>query len=191
MPEPDQVNVQPIQDDDGNFGFRLQGAFLDLIGGVASSDALLTYQVEPTNPMFLITDAHLAGQPNLLGTTGSVSVTETFFPLGAAGEFTLDIYDDGGLGVKLVDWVDFDGGHRVLNVQKDILAASGDGSAVLSFVDQTFSQTPVPEPSTFALAALGLLGMCCRRKRIFPHRAQGDAGFFATTEFDRLNPKEK
>ena len=87
--------------------------------------------------------------------------TETFLPLGDNGEFTMQIFDDANLGqTQLVDWVDFDQGYRTLSVQKDILAlAQPNGLDVtLSFVDQTFSQTLIPEPAGFVLLG-GMLSM--------------------------------
>ena len=50
--------------------------------------------------------------------------------------------------------------YKTLHVQKDILAyAIGETSyATMSFVDQTYSQTSVPEPGTLGLLGIGLLG---------------------------------
>lgn len=159
MPDASGVNVIPIQDDDGNYGIRFQAAFMDDNDSQGGSDALITYKVEVTDPRFLIAGAHLMGNPNLLGNTGSISVTETFLPLGPAGEFTMDIFDDTNLPTpKLMDSVAFDQGYPMLNVQKDILAfARPEGNDVtLSFVDQTFSQRLIPEPTAAYLLLAGL-----------------------------------
>ncbi|MGI9457921.1 MAG: hypothetical protein ACR2NU_15255 [Aeoliella sp.] len=161
MPEASGVNVIPIKDDAGNFGIRFQGAFIDTSSSQGGSDALINYKVTVLDPAFLIVDAHIEGNTNILGDTGSISVTETFLPLGANGEFNLEILDDANNGqTQLVDWVDFDQGYRSLSVQKDILAlAQPNGLDVtLSFVDQTFSQTLIPEPAGIVLLG-GMLSM--------------------------------
>src|SRR5262245_56688294 len=63
----------------GNLGIRFQGGFGDGPGG-GSSDALISYTVTVTDPRFVITDAHIAGNPAILPPrgTGIMSVTETF-----------------------------------------------------------------------------------------------------------------
>src|SRR3990172_6043780 len=130
--------------------------------------------VEVTDPLFLISDAHLAGNPNLLGEQGSISVTETFLPLGQSGEYTMTIYDDESHPApKLMDQTFFLPPVKKLNVQKDILAravvteSSTGNTATLSFVDQTYSQTNVPEPATVMLTAIGMFGLAgfLRRSR--------------------------
>jgi hypothetical protein len=167
MPSAAGVNVIPILDDLGNYGIRFQGAFVDLLSSVGGSDALITYKVTATAEGKLISDAHLAGNPNLLGTTGSVSVTETFLPLGAGGEYTMEIYDDeqNPDAPKLVDSTVFAVPVKSLNVQKDILIHAGNQSATLSFVDQSFSQ--IPEATTVTMALIGLVSWAgaTRRKR--------------------------
>ena len=57
----------------GNFGLRFQGAFIDAPGG-GGSDALITYTVTVTDPRYVITDAHLEGNPVVIG-AGIMSVT--------------------------------------------------------------------------------------------------------------------
>jgi hypothetical protein len=179
MPSPAGVNVRPIFDDlddgdptTGNYGIRFQGAFLDLASSPDGSDALITYMVEATLPGYLISDAHLSGNPNRLGPNGSISVTETFLPLGPNDEYTMSIYDDESNPVpKLVDWTYFTPPVKKLNVQKDILAkailvpGSTEASTVtLSFVDQTFSQI-VPEPTTLVLWMCGMAAVAGGRVR--------------------------
>jgi hypothetical protein len=170
MPSAAGVNVIPIQDDAGNYGLRFQGFFLDTATTVGGSDALITYDVEVTDPTRFISDAHIQGNFALPGPDrrGVVQITETFLPLGAAGEYTMTVYDDENVPTpKLVDWTYFTPPVKKLNVQKDIgiLAVAGFPSPGFSFVDQTFSQI-VPEPATLGLLVLGLsaFGMIWRRK---------------------------
>jgi hypothetical protein len=171
MPPAPLVNVVPITDDAGNFGIRFQGAFIDTTGAVGGSDALITYTVT-ADASHLISDAHLEGNPSRLGALGSMSVTETFLPLGANGQFTMKIYDDQNVTpAKLVDNTIFTTPVRTLNVQKDILGlakvnqSSPIGTVTLSFVDQTFSQIVVPEPTTIALLFAGTFGFVLTRRR--------------------------
>jgi hypothetical protein len=166
MPGPSLVNVIPIQDDDGNYGIEFQGGFMDLPSSPGASDAKISYMVE-AGPGRLISDAHLAGNPNVLGDVGSISVTETFLPLGQGGEYTMEIFDDeNDNGAKLMDWVDFVPPVKKLNVQKDILAIAVDGSqsVTLSFVDQTFSQTPEPVTFVSVIGGVFVIGLVRRRR---------------------------
>jgi hypothetical protein len=169
MPPSGGVNVVPITDDAGNFGIRFQGAFIDVPSSPGGSDALITYTVTAGTGR-LISDAHLEGNPLMLGTRGSISVTETFLPLGANGEFTMKIYDDESIPLpKLVDNVIFTTPTKSLNVQKDILGlglssdTAGPQTVTMSFVDQTFSQ--VPEASTVLLSLIACIGFAAKRRR--------------------------
>src|SRR6476469_5862623 len=173
MPAAPLVNVIPITDNAGNFGIRLQGAFIDTTGAVGGSDALITYTVT-AGANHLISDAHLEGNPVRLGTLGSISVTETFLPLGAQGQYTMKIYDDQNVNPpKLIDNTVFATPVKTLNVQKDILGLAkvnpsspeGPQTVTLSFVDQTFSQIVIPEPTTVALLFAGTFGFALVRRR--------------------------
>ncbi len=149
-----------------NFGFQLQSAF----GAINTSliDVLVEYMVESLDPGKLISDAHLffngAGNPPGFFLT---NVTETF--QNAAGDVV------GQIKVTnppefLQDSIDFISPVRKLNVRKDIglSAFVTPSQANISFVDQTFSQTPtsVPEPSAMGgLLVFGSLGIGAMLKR--------------------------
>ena len=160
VPSATGVNVIPIQDMAGNWGIRFQGGFLDLPGG-NSSDALITFNVTATDLTMLISDVHLAANVAVAG-TGVSAVVETFLP--SFPNSSLLVLATPGSTI-LTDSIIFDTPVRTLPVQKDIiLFAEGAGSAaLLSFVDQTFSQVPDPnqneiaEPATISM--VGLLGM--------------------------------
>jgi hypothetical protein len=173
MPSAALVNVIPITDNAGNFGIRFQGAFIDTTGVVGGSDALITYNVS-ADASHLISDAHLEGNPSRLGPLGSISVTETFLPLGANGQFTMKIYDDQNVNPpKLVDNTVFTTPVKTLSVQKDILGLAKvnpnspdlPSTVTMSFVDQTFSQIVVPEPTTIALLFASTFGLALMRRR--------------------------
>src|SRR3954469_4376309 len=173
MPPAALVNVVAITDDTGNFGIRFQGAFIDTTGAVGGSDALINYKVT-ADATHLISDAHIEGNPARLGTLGSMSVTETFLPLGANGQFTMKIYDDQNVNPpKLVDNTVFTTPVQSLSVQKDILglakvdaqSPNAPQTVTLSFVDQTYSQITIPEPATAMLMLGGVLGFGALRRR--------------------------
>ncbi len=166
MPPPDMVNVVPITDEMGNFGLRFQGAFMDLFSSQGGSDALITYRVMVLDPMRRIVDAHLAGNPELLGDTGSISVTESF-TFDTSGDNFMSIFSDEGAGDVAIDWTEFSP-RTVLNVRKDIIAfATETGSVTMSYVDQTYSQIEIPEGSTGAMMLIGTacLAVWQRRRR--------------------------
>jgi hypothetical protein len=167
MPSAPLVNVIPILDDsNGNIGLRFQGAFIDLPSTVGGSDSLINYTVTTNDANFLISDAHLQGNLVKLGNVGSISVTETFFPLGQNGQYTMKIFSD-ETATQLFDSTVFAPPVKTLNVQKDIqaIAIVGTQSVVGSFVDQLFSQTQIPEPATGLLLLSGLAGICLALRR--------------------------
>jgi hypothetical protein len=171
MPDASGVNVLPFVDDNGNFGLRFQGGFLDVFDGGAAdpgspSDALISYRVTVLDPAFLISDVNLAGNPAVHGPSGLIGVTETFLLDDPFVELSIFALEPGGLQ-QLVDGSLLTTPLKSLHVQKNIIAfADVEGSAAtLSFIDQTFSQVAVPEPSTISLLLLGLGAMAWRIRR--------------------------
>ena len=167
MPPAELVNVIEIVDGEGNPGFRLQGGFVDSASQPGASDALLGFKVDALGPD--ITDVHLSGNPNLLGTEGSISVTEEVFSVinGSQDELLarLDIFEDGLAGFKGRDQVIFNRPVRTIEVFKDILGIGIDGDVTMSRIDQTFSRVPEPTTSLLMLAGITALSLI-RRKRI-------------------------
>jgi hypothetical protein len=164
MPSAPGVNVETIQDANGDYGLRFQGAFLDQPGGDAS-DALVTFDVSVANAGWTIDGVTLSANPAVFNGAGLASVTETFVP--TIIDDKLVVYDFGGGDDLLLDQISFASGYASLPVQKDvILHATGDtGAVTMSFFDQTFSQ--VPEPSSLVLAIAGLLCLGRIRGRLY------------------------
>lgn len=165
-PPSDRVNVDPIVDGQGNLGIRISGGFLDLDDNGAS-DALITFRVRVTDPRYLINDVHLAFNGDILGppgTPGLVGITETFLPTDPNTQLSVFQLQPSG-ATQLTDWADLSQPVSELWVQKDIILFAGAGAAAtISFIDQTFSQIQVPEPTSLALMGLGLLLLRGRRK---------------------------
>lgn len=160
MPPPDQVNVTPYTDPQGNFGIQFDGSFLDFVlnGG---SDALIDFTVTVTDPSKQIVGVNLSGNPSVIGGPGVMAVTETFLP--HVNDSSLNIYDIVIGATKLSDSLMFSQGFSSLRVQKDILGFSNGGVAQMSVLRQTFVQAngpPIPEPATVTLMSLGLIGLC-------------------------------
>lgn len=160
------VNVIPIQDDaSGHYGVRFQAAFVDLPGG-GGSDAFITYNVNAPSPRII--GAELLANTSVSG-AGFAEVNETFVP--AFADINLKVFNNGTVQ-QLVDSVAFNtsmnysGPLTVLPVQKDILLlADVDGgiASTVSFIDQIYHQ--VPEPNSFALLFMGLIGLVARRRK--------------------------
>ncbi len=159
MPAPENVNVTAITDSLGNFGIRFQGAFSDLpdIGQQIASDASLSFSVHVVgeNNLNRISDAHLASaiflDENNPGSFGSID--ESFLGNVPSIPQTLHVLNStlGAGGRQFEDSVVFGNTYEWLNVQKDIFAlASANAIAPvrMTFIDQTFSQVEIPEPSS-------------------------------------------
>lgn len=175
MPNPNQINVLGIKDVEGNWGITFHGSFIDLPGN-GPSDALVRYMVEVeflnAQQGIRITDAHLNLAGVGAGDEGFLSVDETF---AGFNNNTLSVYFS-NIGpthppadAKLSDVTLFNPGVTKLNVTKDIFALAADNSSQITratAVDQSFSQTGIPEPTCMVMlgiSGLALVGVTRRR----------------------------
>jgi PEP-CTERM motif len=165
MPDATAVTVNAIVDALGNPGIRITGAFTDAPGD-SGSDALLTYRV--TSLGAPLTDAHLFGNPLVVGGPGAIAVVETLDQLPVRQMTIFDNQLVGGThATQTADAVTFAPVQSISPVLKDIEALSQGGFPTLSIVDQTYSRA-VPEPSSLVLmgtGVVGILGALWRRRK--------------------------
>jgi hypothetical protein len=163
MPSAANVNVLGLKDSAGNWGLRFQAAFQDLPGG-AASDAHISFMVEIAAAQvaqgFRISDAHLAIAGAATGGDESFFIVDETLSNGQTLEAYVTTLGPGTTQTsKLTDVKLFPPGVTKLNVVKDILAQSASGNILPArgtVIDQSFSQTIIPEP-----ASLGLIGLSC------------------------------
>ena len=170
MPTPNDVLVLGFKDPDGNWGVSFHGTFVDLPGG-GFSDALIRFQVEvdaeAVQQGWQISDAHLFIGGVGVGDESFFTVDETYL----GKNETLNAYMSTigpGTNSQLSDSTIFTTPVTKLNVTKDIFASAAAGGflpARATVIDQSFSQTLVPEPATLALAGLSGLAMVAIRRR--------------------------
>jgi hypothetical protein len=165
FPSATNVNVLSIVDDlddanpsTNNYGIRFQGAFYEVGLVPGGSDALIGYDVTALNPLLFITEAHLAGNPSLIQSTGSIYVSESFFSPDLNAENTIQIYDDELVAVpKVVDWTYFYPPKRLFTVVTEIIAAIGVDSALrLTFLDETYFEDIWQPPPDFPIGDYNL-----------------------------------
>ena len=172
MPPATDVAVLGFQDPAGNWGISFHGSFKDLPGG-SDSDALIRFMVE-VDPVFFdqgwrITDAHLFLGGVGMGDDSYFAVDESFALSGIND--TMSVFQSTlgpGTTAELSDSVFFDPGLNKLFVVKDVNALAAASSTVPSratVIDQSFSQTLIPEPATLVLAGMSALAMVAVRRR--------------------------
>jgi hypothetical protein len=170
MPAPEDVLVLGFRDPDGNWGVSFHGPFVDVPGG-GFSDAMIRFIVDIAEPQLSqglrITDAHLFLTGVGAGQNSMFAVDESFLEL---NETLNAVYSTFNAGVSdLHDEVIFGQPQTRLYVTKDIMAmaaANASEPARATVIDQSFSQTIIPEPATIALAMLGVCaGLGLRRRR--------------------------
>jgi hypothetical protein len=170
MPIADDVLVLGFRDPDGNWGVSFHGPFVDMPGN-GFSDALIRFVVDIAEPQYSqgyrISDAHLFLGGVGAGQNSTFAVDETFLGLDESLTTAFSTFNAGS--ADLHDEVIFGQLQDRLYVTKDIFALASDNATVparATVIDQSFSQTIIPEPATIALAMIGVFaGLGVRRRR--------------------------
>jgi hypothetical protein len=171
MPIASNVDVYGFEDVNGNLGISFLGSFKDNPGDNDSSSALLRYTVtvdqNGQNAGWEISDAHLFMGAVNVGDDSIFSVDESFEEFNG---ITLKVLDSSfGQGSTILsDWTLLDPAATTLRVSKGIYAFAGENAiepARAGAVDQSFSQTQIPEPTTLALLACSLIGVVATSRR--------------------------
>lgn len=162
------ITVTGTTDALGNLGIQFQlGAEANSFttGPGSTVDILLGYNVTVVGSSNLLSDIHMSFNGNVTG-TGSTNVSETVNNSGGVtiGQITV-LNPPPVLNAQM----DLTQQVTTASVTKDIFLSSGaSGTANISFITQTFSQTGVPEPGSIVLlgtALLGITGLIRRRVR--------------------------
>ena len=149
----------PVGDESG---LSLSGAFF------APPATIVDYKigyVDSAPPGFVINDALLSASMAVNGGSGSVIITELFTPLGGGPATGIEV-STGGTPQVITPLPP----SESYLVQKDILVFGGSSGATVSVINQGFSSSAVPEPSSIALLGIGMTGFLVSR-RLFKRRA--------------------
>jgi len=145
----------------GETGIQFSGAFNAAAG--VTADWVLSYRVDELTPGALINDAYLSIVGGIGGGTGRIDVSETITDLSGHEIGHLDAFIN-STGVHLVDTGLILPPQTAVLITKDISVVGGSAGASLSVIDQGFSSSSVPEPSSWALLGIGMTGFLAFRR---------------------------
>lgn len=170
------INVHGEITNSGNYGLDFTGPLQAHPGDSAS--AQLTYTVRVINPHadgsnYYLSDFHLDGDPLVSGTNGQAVVresvsdlTNTLIPLNPVGPLEVSQYVPGASVFNDVAFTQPGLYPTVAEIETTVLLSAsipGTNASVLHF-QESFSQA-VPEPSTYALALVGIAALGLVRRR--------------------------
>ncbi|WP_165221984.1 PEP-CTERM sorting domain-containing protein [Aquisphaera insulae] len=136
-------------------GLTFNGAFVAAPSTV--QDWSIEYTVTATTG--LITDAYLSATGSSFGTDGGYTIGESYYNAATGallGKLTANAILDG----LTIDFA----GVKSVRVHKDIAVFGGSAGYSLSFINQGFSTTAIPEPASMALLGIGLSGLVTFRR---------------------------
>jgi len=141
-----------------NNGLTFSGAFLAAPGTVV--DYAIGYVV--TAPQgFTFTNATLSGVFSTFGGTGTVSIGETL--LNAATGVSVGALEISSPPGSTSDNINFVGVNSII-VEKDLILNGGSNGASVSIINQGYSSSVIPEPTSMALLGIGLSGLFTLRR---------------------------
>jgi len=154
------ITITPYNSAGPEAGLKFSGAFSAAAG--TTVDYAITYVV--TAPQgYLITNATLSGGFSTFGGTGTGSVIEYLLnPANNSTVGTMEISSPSPPGVTS-DTINFAGVNSI-EVQKDIILNGGSEGASISIINQGFSSSVIPEPTSMALLGIGLSGLFTLRR---------------------------
>lgn len=168
-----RINVHGELTNSGNYGLDFTGPLQAHPGDSAS--AQLTYTVRVLNPNLYMSDFHLDGDPLVSGPNGQAVVrmsvsdlTNTLIPLNPVGPLEVSQYVPGASVFNDEAFTQPGLFPTVAEIETTILlsaAIPGTNASVLHF-QESFSQAPIPEPSSYALALVGIAGLGLVRRRV-------------------------
>jgi hypothetical protein len=163
MPAAAIVKVFGFKDPDGNWGISFNGTFIDL-PDTTSSSATIGYevQIDAANTRLgrRISDAHLFLGGVGVGINSAFTVDETFQE--SSQSLHAAVSTIGAGSQKLIDSVLFNPTLLTVSVTKKIVATAAGNStlpAQANVIDQSFSQSNIPEPATIVLSAIGAVAL--------------------------------
>jgi hypothetical protein len=169
--DPFSTTVEGFSAGPNDFGLTLNGLTNDslIVTGNELIDFTFTFKVRALDDLRPITDASLAlGAFQSEDPLAPVDIFEFLFD---EGDTFLDSF--GSVGVnpgRKSDSTQFDA-REIVDVQKSISLGGGigdDGQELTSFISkfqESFSETPVPEPSTFILVSTAMLAIIALIRR--------------------------
>jgi hypothetical protein len=166
------ATVTGIVDAAGNVGIRVNDFFIAAgFGSFASVDVAFTYTVATLSGSPTIHDINMAFNATVPVANSLVSVDEKVCP-GFVGSVCaspigdISVSRDSNGNTTLAAHEDLSSLQSQITVFKDIgLIADATGNVSFSILDQTFSQSQIPEPGSIALLGTALFGCAALLRR--------------------------